>query len=114
MHTAKNICDNHLTCKAATKCLNICERVEVREWNKRWSPLFPCRLVSRQCLRKKTLIEYIYIYIYISYIFKKENFNMKNTETAYHSFKQFRYLLLHIGGKWRFNGSISSFFHGPE
>ena len=31
-------------------------------------------------------------------IFKKENFNMKNTETAFYSFKQFRHLQLHIGG----------------
>ena len=31
-------------------------------------------------------------------IFKRENFNMRNTETAFHSFKQFGYLSLHIGG----------------
>ena len=31
-------------------------------------------------------------------IFKKENFNMKNTETAFYSFKQFRNLPLHIVG----------------
>ena len=31
-------------------------------------------------------------------IFKRESFNMKNTETAVYSFKQFRYLSLHIGG----------------
>ena len=30
-------------------------------------------------------------------ILKKENFIMKNTETAFYSFKQFRYLLLHNG-----------------
>ena len=51
------ICDSHLTCKVANKCLNIRERVEVVEWNKRWSPPFPCCPVSRQCLWKKTLIE---------------------------------------------------------
>ena len=31
-------------------------------------------------------------------IFKKENFNLKNTETVFYFFKQFRYLSLHIGG----------------
>ena len=31
-------------------------------------------------------------------IFKRENFNMRNTETAFYSFKQFGYLSLHIGG----------------
>ena len=51
------ICDSHLTCKVANECLNVRERVEVVEWNKRWSPLFPCCPVSRQCLWKKTLIE---------------------------------------------------------
>ena len=38
------ICDSHLTCKVATKCLNVRERVEVVE-----SPPFPCCPVSRQC-----------------------------------------------------------------
>ena len=47
--------DSHLTCKVANKCLN--ERVEVVEWNKRWSPPFPCCPVSRQCPWKKTLIK---------------------------------------------------------
>ena len=28
------ICDSHLTCKVANKCLNARERVEVIEWNK--------------------------------------------------------------------------------
>ena len=28
--------------------------------------------------------------------FKRENFNMKNTETAFHSFQKFEYLSLHI------------------
>ena len=31
-------------------------------------------------------------------VFKRENFNMKNAETAFYSFKQFGYLSLHIGG----------------
>ena len=31
------ICDSHLTCKVANKCLNVRERAEVVEWNKRWS-----------------------------------------------------------------------------
>ena len=31
-------------------------------------------------------------------IFKRENFNMKNTETAFDSFLKFGYLSLHIGG----------------
>ena len=40
-------------------------------------------------------------------IFKRENFNMKNTETAFYSFKQFGYLSLHIGG----NGASVEVFH---
>ena len=51
------ICDSHLTCKVANKCLNVRERVEVVEWNKKWSPPFPCCSVSHQCPWKKTLIE---------------------------------------------------------
>ena len=43
------ICDSHLTCKAANKCLNVRERVEVVEWNKKWSPPFLCSPVSRLC-----------------------------------------------------------------
>ena len=43
------ICDSHFTCKVADKCLNVRERVEVVEWNKRWSPPFPCCPVSYQC-----------------------------------------------------------------
>ena len=31
-------------------------------------------------------------------IFKRENFNMKNVKIAFYYFKQFGYLLLHIGG----------------
>ena len=38
-------------------CVNIHERVEVVEWNKRWSPPFPFGPVSRQYPSKKTLIE---------------------------------------------------------
>ena len=34
--------DSRLTCKVANKCLNVRERVEVVQWNKRWSPPFPC------------------------------------------------------------------------
>ena len=49
--------DSHLTCKVTNKCLNVHERLEVVEWNKRWSPPFPCCPVNRQCLWKKTLIE---------------------------------------------------------
>ena len=45
----KKICDSHLTCKVANNCLNVRERVEGVEWNKRWSPFFPCFPVSRQC-----------------------------------------------------------------
>ena len=54
------ICDIHLSCKVANKCLNICEWVEVVEWNKRWSPSFPCCPVSRQSPWKETLIKGIY------------------------------------------------------
>ena len=42
------ICDSHLTCKIANKCLNVREQVEVVEWNKKWSPPFPCCPVSRE------------------------------------------------------------------
>ena len=41
--------DSHFTCEVANKCLNVHERVEVVEWNKRWSPPFPCCPVSCQC-----------------------------------------------------------------
>ena len=44
------ICDSHLTCKAANKYLNVHERVEVVEWNKKLSSPFPSCPVSRQCL----------------------------------------------------------------
>ena len=46
----KKIHDSHLKSKVANKCLNVPERVEVLEWNKRWSPAFPCCSVNRQCL----------------------------------------------------------------
>ena len=51
------ICDSRLTCKVANKCLNVRERLEEVEWNKQWSPPFPCCPVNSQCLWKKTLIE---------------------------------------------------------
>ena len=35
----KKVCDGHLTCKVANKCLNVRERVEVVEWNKHSLPL---------------------------------------------------------------------------
>ena len=40
------ISDSHLTCKVANKCLNVCERVEVVEWNKMVPslPLLSCEL----------------------------------------------------------------------
>ena len=47
--------DSHLKCKVANKYLNICERVEVVEWNKSWSPPFPWCPVNRHCLWKKFL-----------------------------------------------------------
>ena len=49
--------DSHLTCKVANKCLNVRERVEVVELNKRRPRPFPCCPVSRQCPWKKTVIE---------------------------------------------------------
>ena len=51
------ICNDHLTCKVANKCLNVCVRMEVVEWSKRWSPSFPCCPMSFHCPWKKTLIE---------------------------------------------------------
>ena len=44
--------DFHLTCKVANKCLNVRERVEVVEWNKRL--LLSC---ESPVSMKKTLIE---------------------------------------------------------
>ena len=35
---AIKIGDSLFTCKVANKCLNVCERQEVVEWTKRWSP----------------------------------------------------------------------------
>ena len=37
------ICDSHLTCKVANKCLNVRERVEVVEWKKKMVPSLPLR-----------------------------------------------------------------------
>ena len=51
------ICDSHLTCKVAHKCLKVRERVEVVEWNRKRSPPFACCPVSYQCPWGKTLIE---------------------------------------------------------
>ena len=48
---------SHLTCKVANRCLNVRERVEVVEWNKKWSPHFSCCHESHQCPWKKTLTE---------------------------------------------------------
>ena len=52
--------DSHLSCKVANKCRNVREQVEVVEWNKRWSPPFPCMQscellvsVKENCDRKK-------------------------------------------------------------
>ena len=52
------ICDSHLTCKVANKCLNVRERVEVVEWNKMVPslPLLSCELsvsVKKNPDRKK-------------------------------------------------------------
>ena len=33
------ICDSHVTPKVANKCLNVRERVEVVEWNKKNNPM---------------------------------------------------------------------------
>ena len=72
--------DSHLTCKAANKCLNVREWVEVVECNKRWSPPFPCCPVNRLCLWKKTPTEkkiplevlyYNVLYVYVQ--FKQTN-----------------------------------------
>ena len=52
------ICDCHLTCKVAKKCLNVCERAEVVAWNKMipFLPLLFCELsvsVKKNPDRKK-------------------------------------------------------------
>ena len=51
------ICDSHLTCKVANKCLNVCEWVEVVGLNKRRSPPCPCCLVESSLVVKKNLVE---------------------------------------------------------
>ena len=51
------VCDSYLISKVVNKYLKVREWVEVVERNKRWSPLFPCCPVSRQCLWQKILIE---------------------------------------------------------
>ena len=68
-----------LTSKVENKCLNVCERGwRVVEWNKRWSPPFPCCSVNRQCLRKKT--------------FKKKNLQQTNLQRI--TFHQFDWFLI--------------------
>ena len=62
------ICNSHLTCKVPNKCLNVRERVEVVELNKRWSPPFPRCPLSRQCPWKKTLIQKKYIYPFLCFM----------------------------------------------
>ena len=60
------ICDSHLTCKAANKCLNVLEQVGVVEWNKMVPslPLLSCELSvsvkenpdrKKKCLGNKIL-----------------------------------------------------------
>ena len=56
------ICDSHLTCKVANKCLNVRERVEVVEWNKMVPsfPLLSCELsvtVKENPDRKKKFLK---------------------------------------------------------
>ena len=51
------ICDSHLTCKVASKFLNVPEWMEVTVWDKRWFSPFPCCPVSRYCPLNKTLTE---------------------------------------------------------
>ena len=67
------ICDSHLTCKVANKCLNVRERVEVVEWEKMVPslPLLSCELsVSVKENPDKKKIK-IYIYILPALILKK-------------------------------------------
>ena len=59
------IYDSHLTGKAANKCLNVLERVEVVEWNKMVSslPLLSCELsvsVKEDPDRKKKTNSFVY------------------------------------------------------
>ena len=65
--------DSHLRCKVANKYLNVCEQVEVIEWNKRWYPPLPCCVVTRQCLWKKTLLSWSFyeVYFFLSRIIYK-------------------------------------------
>ena len=56
--------DSHLASKVADKCLNVRERLEVAEWNKRCSPSFLCCSVNRvrekKPDRKKTAVIFPY------------------------------------------------------
>ena len=65
----------------SNKCLNVRERVEVLEWNKRWPPPFPWCPVNRQWLWKKTLIgppkwgtKHLYNSIGFSFMLEQCNF----------------------------------------
>ena len=49
--------DSDLTCKVASKCLDVRELVQIVESNKKWSPAFPYCPVNHQCLLKKTPTE---------------------------------------------------------
>ena len=54
-----NICGSHRICKVASKYLNVCELLEMVEWNKSSSvppPALPCDM-NRQCVREKTMIK---------------------------------------------------------
>ena len=65
--------DSHLTCKVANEFFSVGERVEVEDWNKRWSlpfrPSFPCCPVNCQYL-KKTLIEKKFFFLSLNEINK--------------------------------------------
>ena len=70
------ICDSHLSCKVADKCLNVREQAEVVEWNKRWSPPFPCMQscellvsVKENCDRKEKKIAVIQYHSSVCFLF---------------------------------------------
>ena len=69
------ICESHLTCKVANKCLNVRERVEVVEWNKKVVPSLPLlsyessvsvkenpnRKKKKKKKKEKTLIQLLFL-----------------------------------------------------
>ena len=57
------IWDSYLTCQVSNKCLNVCERVQVILWIKRWFPPFPSifLLLSLLLLPSSLIVCFVFI-----------------------------------------------------